>query len=280
MRVFVSVDMEGIAGVATLDQIIRGGSGYPAAQRLMTAETNAVVRAAFDAGATAVTVADSHGTMDNLVVADLDPRIRLVTGSPRASCMLHGLTADYDALFFVGYHAPAGEAGVLAHTFSSNFTEVRVDGRPVSEADVNALQADRLGVPLVLITGDDVICERTVKLRPEITAVEVKRSHGFQAVDSLTPGLAAEAIDRGVAAALAGSPPPVERGDEPLHVAVDFLVPLYADLAQTVPGSVRTGGRTLERDAADPAELMSLLMAWYYLASIGAGQYATIAGRR
>jgi len=63
-------------------------------------------------------------------------------------------------------------------------------------------------------------------------------------------------------------------------VAVDFLVPLYADLAQTVPGSVRTGGRTLERDAADPAELMSLLMAWYYLASIGAGQYATIAGRR
>jgi D-amino peptidase len=280
VRVFVSVDMEGIAGVATLDQIIRGGLGYPAAQRLMTAETNAVVRAAFDAGATAVTVADSHGTMDNLVVADLDSRIRLVTGAPRASCMLHGLTADHDAVLFVGYHAPAGAEGVLAHTYSSNFTEIRVDGRPVSEADVNALHAEWLGVPVVLISGDDVICERTAKLRPDVTAVEVKRSHGFQSVDSLSPDVAAEALHRGVATALAGSPPPLERSDGPLRVAVDFLVPLYADLAQTVPGSLRTGGRTLERDVTDPAQLMQLIMAWYYLASIGAGQYATIAGRR
>jgi len=281
VRVFVSVDMEGIAGVATLDQIIRGGSGYPRAQRLMTAEVNAAVRGAFAAGATAVTVADSHGTMDNLLPDELDPRARLVTGSPRASCMIHGLTPADDVVLFVGYHAPAGGDGVLAHTFSSNFTELRVDGAPVSEADVNALQAEWLGVPVALISGDDEICRRTAKLRPGIAAVEVKRSHGFQTVDSLSPAAAASALEGAVTEVLgAGSFATPPRREEPLHVAVDFLVPLYADLAQSVPGSVRTGGRTLEREVRDPAELMNLIMAWYYLAYIGATQFATITGRR
>ena len=281
MRVFISVDMEGVAGVATFDQVIRGGSGYPRAQELMTEEANAAIRGAFAGGADEVVVNDSHGTMDNLLHDRLDPRARLVFGAPRPSCMVQGISRDDDVAVFLGYHAAAGSDGVLAHTFSSNFTEVRLDGAPVSEADVNALQAEWAGVPVVLLSGDDEICRRTAKLRPAITTVEVKRSHGFQTVDTLSPSAAAEALEAAVTETLGAGPfPRPPRPAEPRHVAVDFLVPLYADLAQSVPGSVRTGGRTLERDVADPAELMNLIMAWYYLAYVGATQFATITGRR
>src|SRR3954463_9028131 len=123
MRVFISVDMEGVAGVATFDQIVRGGTGYARAQELMTAETNAAIRGAFAGGATEVLVNDSHGTMDNLLHNHLDPRARLVFGAPRASCMVQGITPDDAMALFIGYHAAAGSHGTLAHTFSSNFTE-------------------------------------------------------------------------------------------------------------------------------------------------------------
>src|SRR3954471_4436480 len=108
MRVFVSVDMEGVAGVATLDQILRGGAGYPRAQELMTAEANAAIRGAFDGGATEVLVNDSHGTMDNLLHDRLDPRARVLFGAPRASCMVQGISAADNLAVFVGYHAGAG----------------------------------------------------------------------------------------------------------------------------------------------------------------------------
>ena len=121
MKVYISVDMEGIAGIATMDQIIRGGTGYPRAQALMTAEANAAIAGAFDAGAEAVVVNDSHGTMDNLLHEQLDPRARLVFGAPKAQCMAQGLNDDTDVALFVGYHAPAGSHGVVAHTFSASF---------------------------------------------------------------------------------------------------------------------------------------------------------------
>ena len=102
VRVFISVDMEGVAGVATIDQIVRGGSGYPRAQELMTGKANAAVRGAFAGGASEVLVNDSHGTMDNLVHADLDPRARVVIGAPRPSCMVQGISRDDDVAVFVG----------------------------------------------------------------------------------------------------------------------------------------------------------------------------------
>src|SRR5688572_3384088 len=107
MKVFISVDMEGVAGIATLYQILRGGSGYPRAQELMTQETNAAITGAFDGGATEVLVNDSHGTMDNLLHERLDPRARVVFGAPKAQCMAAGLSSDADVALFIGYHAAA-----------------------------------------------------------------------------------------------------------------------------------------------------------------------------
>ena len=205
MRVFISVDMEGVAGIATIDQVVRGGSGYPRAQALMTEEANAAIRGAFAGGAAEVLVNDSHGTMDNLLHDRLDPRARVVFGAPRPSCMVQGITRDDDLAVFVGYHAAAGAEGVLSHTFSSNFTEVRVNGQPMSEAEVNALYAASYGVPVGVVTGDDQICAVASKAFVGVTTVETKRATGWSAVDSLAPSAACAAIEAGVASAVANA---------------------------------------------------------------------------
>ena len=280
MRVFISVDMEGVAGVNTLDQIVRGGAGYPDARRLMTEEANAAIRGAFDSGATTVVVNDSHGTMDNFVTELLDPRARVVSGAPRASCMVQGLSAADDLAVFIGYHAPAGAEGVLAHTYSSNFTELRVDGVPMSEADVNGLYAASFGVPLGVLSGDDEICRAARANFPGVIDVAVKQAHGFQSAENVSPDAARTAIRSAVATAVQAPPAPRPSPVGPFRLGVDFTVPLHADYAATVPGSERVGGRTLEREVADVAELMNLIMAWYYLASLGAAQFAAIAHRR
>src|SRR5262249_51180894 len=158
---YLSVDMKGIAAIATMNQIIRGGTGYPRAQELMTAETNAAIAGAFGASATEVVVNDSHGPMDNLLHADLDARARVVVGRPKAGCRAEGRTPDCAAALSVGSHGAAGTPGVLAHTFSGHFHRVTLDGHEASEADVNALYAASRGVPVAFLSGDDVICDTT-----------------------------------------------------------------------------------------------------------------------
>jgi len=280
-RVFVSVDMEGVAGVASWDQTIRGGHGYPRAQELMTEEANAAIRGAFAGGADEVLVNDSHGTMDNLLHERLDQRARLIFGAPRASCMVQGVRAGDALAVFVGYHAPAGEEGVLAHTFSAHFTELRVNGAPMSEAEVNGLYCASLGVPVGVLVGDDRICGIARKAFPGVTTVEVKRSEGFSATDGLHPVVARRRIEDAVAEAVARSDE-LEAAKVPdrLSLEIDFAMPVDAEIAATVPGTRRIGGRTLQRDVDNAEELLGLVMAWYYLASVGVTQRARLFGPR
>ena len=281
MRVFISVDMEGVAGVATVDQIVRGGSGYPRAQELMTEEANAAIRGAFDGGATEVLVNDSHGTMDNLVHDLLDPRARVVFGAPRPSCMVQGITRDNDLAVFVGYHAAAGADGVLAHTFSSNFTELRVNGAPMTEAEVNALYAASYGVPVAVVTGDNQICEVATKAFAGVATAEVKKASGWSATDSLHPQAARELIARTVADAVSAARElrPVALPDD-LVLEVDCSSLLGADFAASVPRSVRTSPRTLRYEAVDVDELIHAIMSFYYLVALAAQQTSAITFRR
>ena len=280
-RVFISVDMEGVAGIATLDQIIRGGHGYPRAQLLMTAEANAAIRGAYAGGADAVIVNDSHGTMDNLLPELLDRRARLLSGAPKPSCMIHGITREHDVALFVGYHAAATDIGVLAHTFSSNFTALRVNGQPQSEAEVNALLAADVGVPVGLVTGDDQICSVAEKAFPGVRTARVKTPHGFAAGESLHPEASCESIEAAAAAAVAdaASLEPISLPDS-FVVEVDVSTQLGADYAANVPGCERTSAHTVRYVAADPSELMAVITSWYYLVSLAAQQMSQVAHRR
>jgi D-amino peptidase len=270
MKVYISVDMEGVAGIATLDQVLRGGTGYGRAQQLMTAETNAAIAGAFDAGATEVIVNDSHGTMDNLLHTDVDERARLVFGAPKAQCMAQGLPPGCDVALFVGYHAGAGAPGVLAHTFSAYFTELSVNGEAVTEAEVNALYAASLGVPVGLLTGDSAICAVAEKAFPGVVTAAVKSPEGFTAAASMHPNRATarirEASERAVAQAGEIAPVAVP---ETMTVSVGLLSPAVAEYVAFAPGARRTGELTVERDVSDVAELLQLVNCWYALAAQG-----------
>lgn len=266
MHVYVSADIEGVAGVATPDQTLRGGYGYPRAQRLMTAETNAAIEGAFEAGAESVTVNDGHGTMDNLLQDELDPRARLITGTPKIGSMCEGLTGDFDVVFFVGYHAPAGEHGVLAHTYSGHFTGVRLNGTGVSEAEINALQAAAVDVPVALVTGDDVICRKAESAFPGVCTVAVKSSLGFSAVDSIAPAVAVEAIREGAREALRLELAPIQI-PERLVLEIDMPSPTAAELAACIPTIERTSALTVQGTFEEPGELIGFLTVAVQLAT-------------
>ncbi|RSN15312.1 aminopeptidase [Nonomuraea sp. WAC 01424] len=281
MRVFVSIDMEGVAGVATLDQAVRGGTGYPRAQELMTAEADAAVRGAFDAGADEVVVNDSHGTMDNLLHAGLDPRAQVVTGSPKPLAMMQGVSEGDAVALFVGYHAAAGEQGVLAHSFSGTFRQIRVNGRPVGELEVNALYAASLGVPVGLVTGDDLVCAAASKTLPGVLTVPVKRAVGFHAATSVHPSVATERIRGAARDAVSGHArlecPPVE---DTLHVEIDFTTPLACDYAMYVPEARRAGGQGLVREVGNATDLIRLISACLHLSAQATRETAAVAARR
>ncbi|WP_086709080.1 M55 family metallopeptidase [Streptomyces antimycoticus] len=281
MKVYISVDMEGVAGIATLDQIVRGGSGYPRAQELMTQEANAAIAGAFEGGATSVVVNDSHGTMDNLLHNRLDPRARLVFGAPKAQCMAEGLTDDCAVALFVGYHAPAGAPGVLAHTFSAYFGEVRIDGARVSEAEVNGLYAASLGVPVGLVTGDDVIGAIASDVFAGATVVTVKEAHGFSATDTVAPSVALGLVREGAARAVAGAASlPRPAAGTPLRLEVDMPSPVAAELSACIPGCTRTADRTVAAVLESAEDVLGLITVLYELALSSERARQAITNRR
>jgi D-amino peptidase len=272
MDVLISVDMEGVAGIATVQQVHPEGRDYQSARALMTAEANAAVAGAFEGGATTVVVADSHGPMDNLIGEQLDKRAEYVIGSSGPLDMVQELTSRTGVLLFVGYHAGAGDpAGVLAHTFDGiRFADVRINGHSVNEAEVNGLVAASEGVPVGLITGDDVTCSAGETTFPDVIAVPVKTPLGSTASRSKHPAVAREAIAAGarraVARAADGAIAPLAvPGD--LIVEVDLLRLGAAEAAARLPGSVRAGVGTLRYKAAHPREVIDVLTVWSILAS-------------
>ncbi len=118
LKVFISVDMEGIAGIVSVDHTSSDGKDYGIARRWMTEEANAAIQGALDAGATEIVVNDSHGGMKNLIASEINPNAYLITGSPKPLSMMQGIDETFDAVIFIGYHAKAGtKDGVLDHTY-------------------------------------------------------------------------------------------------------------------------------------------------------------------
>lgn len=268
MHVYVSIDMEGVAGVATKDQVRPGGGGYPRAQELMTEEANAVIRGSFAGGATSVTVNDSHGPMDNLLHEQLDERCRVIVGRPKAHGMVNGITSDVDLAMFVGYHASAGEIGVLAHSFSSAaFARLWLNGEIASELRVNSLFAASQGVPTGLVSGDNVICSEAQQRLPNVNAVEVKTAEGFSAANSLQPAVARKALEDGAHKAVAhvGVHQAPEIPEE-LVLEAEMTSPTAAEVAAFVPGTERVNALTVRRNVESTADLIGLISVWTKLA--------------
>jgi D-amino peptidase len=278
MKVFVSIDMEGVAGVAHLQQVMRGSDDFPESRRLMTEEANATIAGAFDGGATEVVVNDSHGSMDNLLAEALDPRAELVIGSPKPMSMMEGFGQGFGVALFVAYHAAAGaRAAVLDHTYSGRLIyEARVNGQPWTEAELNAAFAGTFGTPVGLITGDDKACEVASHLPGQVVTVVVKQGLGRNVAQGMHPSVARARIREGAALAVRAATdgalqPFVPAG--PFVLEADLANSGCADLCSIMPGVDRTGPRTVRFETSVFGNAFRCLLAWTYLGDSQAPRY-------
>ncbi len=195
MKIYISCDMEGISGVVNWAETgFDGANDYERFRRVMTAEVNAAALGAFEGGATEVVINDSHGSMRNIVIEELDPRVQLVRGSPKLWSMMQGLDGSFDGAFFVGYHSQASSVGVLNHTYTGTVVRYKVNGAPGGETAMNALIAGEYDVPVLLVTGDDQVCAEARALLGPVSTVEVKKAAGRYAAQCLHPAKARELI--------------------------------------------------------------------------------------
>lgn len=261
MKVYISVDMEGVAGVSHARPTNRGDDLYAQSVELMTGEANAAIEGAFEAGATDVTVNDSHGQMFNLTPEKLDPRARLVQGKKPYSMVEAAADSQFDCALFVGYHARAGHPrGTISHTYTGRITLVTVNERAVTEAAVNGLYLGALGVPVAMVSGDDALADELVGWFPWAELVVVKRGVSWQAADSLHPSGARDLIREGAHRAVGsvgteGSPIKPLVMTPPLRLRLDFAHPGQADMAATIPGFVRIDDRGIAYEAGDALTL-------------------------
>ncbi|MGH8678015.1 MAG: M55 family metallopeptidase [Burkholderiales bacterium] len=200
LKVYISADMEGLAGAVTEQQLGPEGFEYARFREFMTEEVLAAIRGAQAAGATEILVSDSHGNGQNLLIEKLPKEVQIVRSWPRPLGMMEGIDESFDAAVFIGYHsATSNPAGVRAHTFSSStLTDVRLNGRSVGEAAWNATIAGHFGVPIVAVSGDDVAVAEAQAQIGEIEGAVVKWAIGFHAARTLTPAAAYEVIEAAV----------------------------------------------------------------------------------
>ncbi|MEO3857297.1 M55 family metallopeptidase [Acrocarpospora sp. B8E8] len=271
MRVYLSVDMEGVTGLTDPEEMHAGGRGYERGCELMTEDANAVVAGAFEAGARAVLLNDAHGSTKNLRVDLLDPRATLIRGPGKPHRMAQGLTADFDAACFVGYHARAGVPhGVLNHTWmGKEIHNVYLNDEICGETRLVAGFAGALGVPVALVTGDDAVCEEAVELLGEVETVAVKKGVDRFSAELLPPSVAQERIREAAGRALNRlsdfSPYVVQ---PPYRLGVEWNSTAIAAGCALVPGTRLVGPRHTEFETGDYHEIMALF-----------GLFAMIAGQ-
>ncbi|MCY0940312.1 M55 family metallopeptidase [Streptomyces antarcticus] len=245
MKILISADMEGATGVTWPADVLPGTPQWERCRSLFTSDVNAAVLGFYDGGADQVVVNEAHWTMRNLLLEKLDARAEMLTGRHKTLSMVEGVQhGDVDGIAFVGYHTGAGTEGVLAHTYLANsITGVWVNGVRASEGLLNAHVVAEYGVPVVLVTGDDLTCVDAAGYAPGAVTVAVKDHVSRYAAVCRTPARTAADIRAAAkeAAALAVCHEPVRGG--PFAVELEFDAEHLAMAATVVPGVERCGER-------------------------------------
>src|ERR687893_732242 len=196
MKIYISADMEGVAGVVPAEQLGPAGFEYARFREFMTLEVLAAVEASFEAGATEVLVSDSHGNGQNILIERLPKNVTVVRSWPRPLMMMQGIDSGFDGAIFIGYHSgTTNPEGVRAHTISSaRLADVRLNGASVPEAGVNAAIAGHFGVPVIMVSGDDAAVKETQALLGDVEGAVVKWAYGFHSARTMTPEAARDLI--------------------------------------------------------------------------------------
>lgn len=271
MKIYVSVDLEGLPGVASLTMLNPWSSQFNRPVKILSRLLNALSEELFNNGATEVYIADSHGLMVNIDYNEMDGRVNLIQGYPRPYSMLTGLDSSFDTAMFIGYHAAAGTIhGVLDHTMSGRaFSEIFVNDIKFSEFLLNSLFAGEKGVPVALLAGDEYLKEEVEKYYPECVFVPLKK--GLSRYSAMYPG-----IDRVVELLRRGTREAIEkvrskrikpfRLQSPYKARIVLRDSLVADVLEEMSGIKRTGAYTVEYVAENAAQLLGTIEIIAYIA--------------
>lgn len=249
MKIYISADMEGTAGVCSWAQVDPSNvHEYPIYRRYMTREVHAAIEGARAAGGSEFLINDSHWDMRNLLWDELPDDMRMISGARKPFSMTQGAQERFDAALFTGYHARIGEANaVLSHTYSNEtLYDVRINGTPCTEALLNAAMLGLYGTPVVLVTGDRTTVESVKAALPWITGVVVKDAIGYYSANSLTPVAACAAIHDGAREALAALPrAKAFTFTPPIELVIETVKTEQADFMELLPRVERIGGRAV-----------------------------------
>ena len=258
MKIYISSDMEGTAGVVDWTQCIAGNPEYGYYRQLLQNEVNASIEGAMAAGATEFLVNDSHSAMQNLMPATLAGNARYLSGKHKPMYMMQGLDSSFDAIFFVSYHGSmSSDSSVLSHTYNPRaIADIKLNGKIVSEAGLNCLVAQHYGVPVALVTGDETTRVETEVWSPDVRSAVVKESVSRLAANSMHPVAACELIKSKAAEALS-SLSTIRKPEIvlPATIEISFHNGDFAEQATWIPGTIRTGAKTVEITDTDPLNL-------------------------
>jgi D-amino peptidase len=262
LKVLISVDMEGITGVVSGEQLGPTGFEYARFRDFMTAEALAAVEAAKESGATEIVVVDAHGNGQNLLIDKFPADVRIVRSWPRPLMMMQGIDSTFGAVVFIGYHsATTNVGGVRAHTVSSGtFAAVELNDVAVAESGINAAIAGHFGVPVVMISGDEAAVGEAQQLIGPIEGAVVKRAISFHSANTLTPQAGQELIREKVKAGLAKRAslrPYVLRG--PIRLDVTFKNYTPAEIVAYLPGVQRLDAHTIRFTGRDIVEVSKFI---------------------
>lgn len=272
LRIFISVDMEGIGGIGTGAMTSSGGKDYATGRELLTAEINAVVGAIFAHSPDAeILVNDSHGDHQNALHTRLDPRVVYIQGSIKPLGMVQGLDASFDGAVFLGYHAKAGDPnGFLAHTGSGSVKGLWLNDVEVGEGGMNAVFAGAHGVPVILAAGDsaataelsDLLGSETVTTKTAETPASARLLHPERVLEMLRDGVA-RALDR----LDRGGFRPYDLG-EPVRIRMRFASTTHVDILMSIPGMTKVDGFTVAYTARNADEAYRLIRLMYRFVSV------------
>jgi D-amino peptidase len=269
MRVYISADIEGITGVVHTAQSAWPGGDYERARKWMAADVNAAIEGALEGGASEIVVNDAHGDMRNLIIDDLHPSARLLSGAPKTVAMLHRLDSSYDLAFFIGYHTRTGKRdGIINHTYSGAVvSELKLNGRVMGEIGLNAATAGELGVSVGLVTGDSATVQEAIDLLGNIETVAVKEGSGRYVALCKHPEQAHMEIREAAQKAV------MEKGmyepfvlNPPINLQIRFPRTPMADACELIPEVQRIDDLTVSYDAKTMIEAYKLMQAWIALA--------------
>lgn len=249
VKIYISVDMEGITGVAARNHVDPGHPEFQRFRRLMTQDVNAAIEGAMEAGATEFVVNDSHASMYNVLIEELHPAARLISGSNKELCQMEAIDSSFAGVFFVGYHAMEGaEKAVINHTLMSrSVTEIRCNGVTIGESAMNAGTAGDYGVPVALVTGDDrVAAEVAATISPDVVSAVVKRGIDRFTAECLPPAASHKLIRESAAEAVRRLPSlKAHRVEGPVRFEVTFKTTSEAAICTLFPTVERVDSKTV-----------------------------------